>query len=350
MYLLHFGLREPPFGLTPDPSFFFACSSCQEALNTLLVAARNGEGFIKITGEVGNGKTLLCRKFLATLDQGPQFTTLIGTQDQAANGNNKHGIDTAPLLVEAPLAMQPEHANPVAAHHVPLAPRFVTAYIPNPYLEPRSLLMALAEEFHVPLEENTDQHQLMKGLTRTLLECANKGQRALVCLDEAQGMPLESLEVLRLLTNLETEKSKLLQVVLFGQPELDEHLRHQSIRQLRQRISFQYHLHGLHNDELDRYLRHRLAVAGFAGETLFSKSAVAKLQRITGGTPRLVNIVAHKALMLAFSEGRQQIFVKHIRDAAADTPEAHRDWLLWAIALIVIALLVLLGVSWRWLV
>ncbi len=156
-------------------------------------------------------------------------------------------------------------------------------------------------------KKTTDQHQLLKGLTHALLECARNGQRALVCLDEAQAMPLESLEVLRLLTNLETEKRKLLQVVLFGQPELNERLKHHSVRQLRQRISFQYDLQGLRRNELERYLRHRLAVAGFAGETLFSNGAVAKLHRITGGTPRLVNIVAHKALMLAFSDGRQQV-------------------------------------------
>ncbi|MHB1238154.1 MAG: ExeA family protein [Gallionella sp.] len=314
MYLQHFGLREAPFNLTPDTSFFFACSSYQEALNTLLVAARNGEGFIKITGEVGNGKTLLCRKFLATLNQGRKSTTPIGTQDQAA----------------------------VSASE----PRFITAYIPNPYLEPNSLLLALAEEFRVPLEKDIDQHRLLKSLTHTLLDCARNGQRALVCLDEAQAMPLESLEVLRLLTNLETEKRKLLQVVLFGQPELNERLRHNSIRQLRQRISFQYDLQGLRRNELDRYLRHRLAVAGFAGETLFSAGAVGKLQRITAGTPRLVNIVAHKALMLAFSEGRQQVFSRHVRDAAADTPEVRRDWLPWAAALAGTALALALGIMW----
>jgi MSHA biogenesis protein MshM len=167
-----------------------------------------------------------------------------------------------------------------------------------------------------------------------------------VCLDEAQAMPLESLEVLRLLTNLETEKRKLLQVVLFGQPELDERLRHHSIRQLRQRISFQYDLQGLRKNELERYLRHRLAVAGFAGETLFSAAAVGKLQRITGGTPRLVNIVAHKALMLTFSEGGQQVLARHIRDAAADTPEVRRDWLPWAAALTGAAAIVSLGIAW----
>ena len=313
MYLQHFGLRETPFNLTPDTSFFFACSSYQEALNTLLVAARNGEGFIKITGEVGNGKTLLCRKFLATLNQGRLSTTLIGTQDQAATAET--------------------------------APRFITAYIPNPYLEPSSLLLALAEEFRVPLEKDTDQYLLLKGLTRALLECARNGQRALVCLDEAQAMPLESLEVLRLLTNLETEKRKLLQVVLFGQPELNERLKHHSIRQLRQRISFQYDLQGLRKNELDRYLRHRLAVAGFTGETLFSGAAVGKLHRITGGTPRLVNIVAHKALMLAFSDGRQQVMARHIRDAAADTPEVRRDWLPWAVTLTAAAVIVSLGIA-----
>jgi len=313
MYLRHFGLREAPFSLTPDTSFFFACSSYQEALNTLLVAARNGEGFIKITGEVGSGKTLLCRKFLAALNQGRQSTTLIGTQD--------HSIAAAP------------------------AARFITAYIPNPYLEPRALLLALVEEFRLPIGKDTDQHHLLKALTGTLLECARNGPRVLVCLDEAQAMPLESIEVLRLLTNLETEKRKLLQVVLFGQPELDEHLSHHSVRQLRQRISFQYNLKGLRKDELDRYLRHRLAVAGFSGETLFSRGAVSKLQRITNGTPRLVNIVAHKALMLAFSEGLQQVLVKHIRDAAADTPEVRRDWQPWLIAAMA-AILASLGVAW----
>ena len=306
MYLQHFGLREQPFSLTPDTSFFFSGSSYQAALNTLLVAARSGEGFVKIVGEVGNGKTLLCRKFLAVLNQAPPV--------------------------------------PSASDATP-APRFLTAYILNPYLEPHSLLLALAEEFSVPLDKDADQHQLLKGLTFALLECARNGQRALVCLDEVQAMPLESLEVLRLLTNLETEKRKLLQVVLFGQPELNERLRQRSIRQLRQRISFQHELKGLRRDEMERYLRHRLAVAQFPGDTLFSKGAVGKLYRISGGTPRLVNIVAHKALMLAFSDGRQQVLARHVRDAAADTPEAHRDWLPWVV-LAGFAAIVLLGVAW----
>lgn len=297
MYLSHFGLREFPFSLTPDTSFFFACTNYQEGLNTLLVAARSGEGFIKIVGEVGNGKTLLCRKFLATLNSDRETTTDIGTQDGGTSGRH--------------------------------AAKFITAYIPNPYLEPRSLLLALADEFRIEMDASYDQHQLLREITRTLLNFAREGKRVVVCLDEAQAMPLESLEVLRLLTNLETEKRKLMQVILFGQPELDERLKHNSVRQLRQRISFQYQLEGLHRDEMDRYLRHRLAVAGFKGETLFNHGAVNLLHRVTRGTPRLANIIAHKALMLAFAEGRQQVQSRHVRKAATDTPEARKDWMVW---------------------
>jgi len=297
MYLEHFGLREAPFSLTPDTSFFFACTNYQEGLNTLLVAARSGEGFIKIVGEVGNGKTLLCRKFLATLNSDRNTTTDIGTQDGGTSGRQ--------------------------------AAKFITAYIPNPYLEPRSLLLALADEFRIEIDNSFDQHQLLKELTRTLLNFAREGKRVLLCLDEAQAMPLESLEVLRLLTNLETEKRKLMQVVLFGQPELDDRLKHNSVRQLRQRISFQYQLQGLHRDEMDRYLRHRLAVAGFRGETLFNSGAVNLLHRVTRGTPRLANIIAHKALLLAFAEGRQHVNAGHVRKAAADTPESRKDWMVW---------------------
>ncbi len=315
MYLQHFGLREFPFSLTPDTSFFFACSSYQEGLNTLLVAARTGEGFIKIVGEVGNGKTLLCRKFLTTLNSDRTTTTDIGTQDGGTSGRH--------------------------------AAKFITAYIPNPYLEPRSLLLALAEEFRLGVDSNVDQHQLLRQLTLTLLDFARDGKRVLVCLDEAQAMPLESLEVLRLLTNLETEKRKLMQVVLFGQPELDTRLKQDSVRQLRQRISFQYQLNGLQRDEMDRYLRHRLAVAGYQGETLFTSGSVSLMHRVTRGTPRLANIIAHKALMLAYAEGRQQVRAEHVRKAAADTPESRKDWMImvwWGVGVVALSVLVSVAV------
>ncbi|MGE0556641.1 MAG: ExeA family protein [Burkholderiales bacterium] len=276
MYETHFGLREPPFGITPDTSFAYACNSHQEALNTLLVAVRNGEGFMKVTGEVGTGKTLLCRRFLATLDA-----------------------------------------------------RFVSAYIPNPYLEPRTLMFALADELGIALPRDADQHQLLKELSRSLLNFARQGKTVVVCLDEAQAMPQETLEALRLLTNLETEKRKLLQVVLFGQPELDVRLSHDAVRQLRQRITFQYRLTALTREEVDNYLTHRLRVAGHHGNRVFLPAAVRQLHRTSRGVPRLVNIIAHKALLLAFGEGLQQVAPRHVRNAAADTPAARpsrRGW------------------------
>jgi MSHA biogenesis protein MshM len=279
MYKAHFGLREVPFGITPDTSFFFTSPHSQEALNTLLIAAKNGEGFIKITGEVGTGKTLLCRKFMATLD-----------------------------------------------------PEFVTAYIPNPYLEPRTLMLALADELEITLEKDVDQHQLLKSIQHKLLELARDGKRVLLCLDEAQAIPIESLEALRLLTNLETEKRKLLQIVLFGQPELNRNLALESIRQLAQRITFHYHLGPLSRDDLEYYIAHRLRIAGFTGARLFSRGAVAKLFSSSGGIPRLVNILAHKSLMLAYGQGKQQVSRRHVADAARDTIATRRPLWPWMAA------------------
>ena len=282
IYLSHFGLREPPFGITPDTSFFYACASSQEALNTLLVAVANGEGFLKITGEVGTGKTLLCRKFLATLDD-----------------------------------------------------NWISAYVPNPNLEPKTLLLALAEEMRVKLDSGLDQHHLLKALTLALLDFARQKRRVVVCLDETQAMPLESLETLRLLTNLETEKRKLVQVILFGQPELDERLAHESIRQLRQRITFQHHLGTLTREETEYYLAHRLAIAGYSGEGVFAPGAVNRIYRASRGVPRLVNILANKAMMLAYGEGSRRVSAQHARAAAADTPASFalsRAWLWLALA------------------
>jgi MSHA biogenesis protein MshM len=266
MYTAHFGLREPPFSITPDTSFFFGSPHSQEALNTLLVAARNGEGFIKITGEVGTGKTLLCRKFMAMLGDG-----------------------------------------------------FVTAYIPNPYLEPRTLMLALADELEIALEKDVDQHQMLKSITARLMQLAGEGKRVLLCLDEAQAIPVESLEALRLLTNLETEKRKLLQIVLFGQPELNRKLELEQIRQLAQRITFHYHLGPLSRDDLDYYIAHRLRVAGFDGARMFARGAVKALYQSSGGVPRLVNILAHKSLMLCFGQGKHQVTRAHVDAAARDT-------------------------------
>jgi MSHA biogenesis protein MshM len=311
MYRAHFGLREPPFGLTPDTSFFFACSAYQEALNTLLIAVNNGEGFLKITGEVGTGKTLLCRKFLSSLNSGG------APQVGAGTAAEEDGLVYADLRGK----------------------RFVTAYVPNPYLEPRSLLAALAEELGVTVDKDADLHHVTKALTRALLGFARQDKRVVVCLDEAQAMPVESLEALRLLTNLETEKRKLLQVILFGQPELEHKLNDQPVRQLKQRITFQYHLRGLAKEDMQDYLEHRLKVAGHLDGRVFDKVAVATMYRVTGGIPRLVNIVAHKALMLAYGEGKQEATSRHVALAAADTPAAKPRtqfwrWLGWGAAVV----------------
>lgn len=264
MYLAHFGLTELPFGLTPDTQFVFSGSAHQGGLNTLLIAYQSGEGFIKVTGEVGTGKTLLCRRFLATL------------------GENT-----------------------------------VAAYIPNPQLEPRALLSSVAEELGA--ERGTDAAFLVKSINRRLLELALAGKNAVVCIDEAQTMPPLTLESLRLLSNLETEKRKLLQIILFGQPELNEMLAAPSARQLRQRITFTHAIEPMPRNELPSYLEHRLQVAGYRGPTPFKPSAVRALYRYTAGTPRLVNILAHKALLAAYGAGTHLIDAALISKAAADT-------------------------------
>ncbi len=269
MYNKHFGLREAPFSITPDTAFSFASTSFQEALNTVLIAVKNGEGFIKVTGEVGTGKTLLCRKFLASLDAS-----------------------------------------------------FVSAYIPNPYLEPRTLLASLADELRLQVQRDLDQQLMLKELTLALLQYARQGKRVVVCLDEAQAMPLETLEALRLLSNLETEKRKLIQVVLFGQPELDAKLDQRALRQLKQRITFHYELQPLSREELDHYVVHRLAVAGHQGAPLFTRGALGAIHAASGGIPRLINILCHKSLLLVFGEGKQQVEERHVRLAVADTPAA----------------------------
>ena len=269
MYLDHFGLSELPFGITPDTSFTVLTRSHQEALNTLLVALNSGEGFIKITGEVGTGKTLLCRRLLQALP-----------------------------------------------------PESVSAYLPNPYLAPRTLLLALAEELGVAVDSASDDYHLLKRVNEALLAYAGDERPVVVCIDEAQAMPLETLESLRLLSNLETEKRKLLQIVLFGQPELDRKLAEPSVRQLLQRIAFHYRLGCLGREEVGNYLAHRLRVAGYRGDELFAPRTVRSLHRASRGTPRLLNILAHKSLLAVYGEGKHAVLPRHVRQAAADTEGA----------------------------
>ncbi len=271
MYIDHFGLRELPFTITPDTSFYFDYDSHQQALNMLLLAARTGEGFMKVVGEVGTGKTLLCRKFLGALDQSD----------------------------------------------------FVTAYIPNPYVGPMTLLLAVADELDVCGAEHLNQHDLLKLLTHFLRDAYERGQRVLVCLDEAQAMPIQTPEALRLLTNLETERRKLLQVVLFGQPELNDKLANPAIRQLQQRISFSCALKPLNLSNVEYYIARRLSVAGYRGSRLFTGAAVKRVYRASRGVPRLINILSHKAMMSAFGEGAHRLELRHVRLAVQDTESVH---------------------------
>ncbi len=272
MYLKHFQLDAAPFSITPDTAFAFGSRAQQEALATLLLAIQDGAGFIKITGEVGTGKTLACRRLLAAL----------------------------------------------AAQRSPCD----TAYIPNPCLSSRSLLLAVSSELGLVLRSDTSEHALMAALNRHLLDRAAAARRVVVCLDEAQAMPRDSLEALRLVSNLETEKRKLIQIVLFGQPELDERLALPDMRQLASRIAFHYTLTNLSLAETERYLAHRLRVAGHRGGELFGPQVTKLVHRATRGVPRLINIVAHKALLLAYGEGALRATPAHVQLAARDTPSA----------------------------
>lgn len=272
MYLKHFGLSQTPFSLTPNTGFFFGLSPHVEALQVLQMALQTGEGFIKVTGEVGTGKTLICRKLINELPTG-----------------------------------------------------FHCAYLPNPYLTPAELRWAVANELGLKYAADMDQQQLTGLIQQQLLALSAHGHSIVLVLDEAQALPDDSLEALRLFTNLETESRKLLQVVLFGQPELDDRLKRQEFRQLRQRITFSYNLRPLTWDEVDAYIRHRLAIAGRAGEPLFNAKLTRKIAYASRGIPRLINILAHKSLLLSFGEGATKVQASHVRGAILDTEDASRD-------------------------
>jgi MSHA biogenesis protein MshM len=279
MYLGHFSLREAPFSITPDTDFFYPHEGAQASLNMLLVALRSGEGFLKVVGELGCGKTVLCRQLLKTL-QG----------------------------------------------------EFVTAYIPNPDMGPDDLLLALAGELGVAIPQPVQRHAVMNGIGACLVGHARQGKRVVVCIDEAQAIPVRTVESLRLLSNLETEKRKLLQIVLLGQPDLDTKLARPEIRQLLQRITFSEYLGPMALNRVPVYLAHRLSTASLdnatAGE-LFTPEAAAAIAKASGGVPRLINVLAHKSLMLAYGEGVYEVSVEHARLAAADTPGLQRPQPWW---------------------
>lgn len=296
MYLYHFGLRELPFTLTPNTSFYCDLQVHNEALDVLLTALKTGEGFIKVTGEVGTGKTLLCRKLLNEI---------------------------------------PDH--------------FVTAYIPNPYLSPAELRQAIAVELGIKGVDNFDQHKLTQALENELLRINKLGRSVVILLDEAQALPQESLEALRLFSNIETETRKLVHLVLFGQPELDERLATRELRQLRQRITFSYRLDTLSEEEFGRYLHHRLQVAGYRGPPMFTPQLTHLVHKASRGVPRLANVISHKALLSAYGAGRFYLERSDIIAAVKDTEDAnslgYSPWV-WASAGIVIGALLVAALAY----
>lgn len=266
MYLYHFGLGELPFTLTPNTNFYLPLAPHDEALAVLSTALQGGEGFIKVVGEVGTGKTLLCRKLLNEI---------------------------------------PDH--------------FVTAYIPNPYLDPDELRRAVAVELGVKQAQRMSAQLLTQRIQDRLLALHSKGHSVVLILDEAQALPEDSLEALRLFTNLETETRKLLQVVLFAQPELDQRLAKVEFRQLRQRITFAYKLRAMNSQEVQQYIQHRLQVAGYKGAELFPTRISQNIARVSKGIPRLVNILCHKMLMLAYGQGHYTMTITLLNTAVQDT-------------------------------
>ena len=272
MYLGYYGLTEPPFELTPNPRFLFFSVKHREAFNHLLYGIRERKGFVQLTGEVGAGKTTLCRALLDQLDGG----------------------------------------------------RYATALVLNPVLNPDQLMRAIAREFGLETSPDMDRLEALSAINRHLLDLAARGREAVLVIDEAQDLTDELLEQVRLLSNLETHDRKLLQILLMGQPELRNRLDQPHLRQLRQRITVRYHLRPLTRAEVIRYVQHRLAVSGAKGTPYFTLPALWRVHRYSHGIPRLVNAVCDKALLAGFVHQTHRIDFalvgRAIRELEGDIP------------------------------
>jgi type II secretory pathway predicted ATPase ExeA/septal ring-binding cell division protein DamX len=266
MYYAHFGLKQPPFKITPNTEFFFSGGNRGAVLDALIYAITSGEGIIKVVGEVGSGKTMLCRMLEALL----------------------------PETVER-------------------------IYLANPSVAPEDILHAIAFELQLDLPVGADRLQVMQALQNYLIERHAQGRQVVIFVEEAQGMPLPTLEEIRLLSNLETKNDKLLQIVLFGQPELDTNLNEPHIRQLRERITHSFHLGPLSDQEIGDYLLYRLRTAGYFGPPLFTKGAIRRIAKASKGLIRRINILADKALLAAFAENAYSITPKHVDIAIKDS-------------------------------
>ncbi|UCG20356.1 MAG: AAA family ATPase [Deltaproteobacteria bacterium] len=261
MYLEFFGLREKPFGLTPDPKFLFFSEKHREALDHLLYGIHQKEGFVLISGDTGTGKTTLCRALLERLD--PQ--------------------------------------------------EIKTSLVLNPLLNEKELLKAILEDFGLPSAGATKK-DLLDVLNRFLLKTLAAGGTAVLIIDEAQHLSTECLEQVRLLSNLETHKEKLIQIILVGSEELPAKLETFALRHLQQRISLRYHLRPLDKKETRSYLQHRLNMARAAGSTSFDKGAHREIYRFSKGVPRLINIIAERSLLAAYLGGSRKVRQTHVVD------------------------------------
>ncbi len=261
MYNEFYGFREAPFNITPDPRFLFFSDKHREAFNHVLFGIRERKGFIQITGEVGAGKTTVCRAILSEL-----------------------------------------------------GPTYRTALVLNPMVTATQLMRTVLIELGLPARR-VDRTAYIELLNKYLLEQAATGHDVVLLIDEAQDLEPELLEQVRLLSNLETDQRKLLQIVLIGQPELREKLNQKSLRQLRQRITVRYHLSPLDRFETERYITHRLRVAGADGRPQFSSWAIRRVHRYSGGVPRLINAVCDKALLYGYVNGTYALDARAIGQA-----------------------------------
>ncbi|MDR1368461.1 MAG: AAA family ATPase [Candidatus Accumulibacter sp.] len=296
MYLEHFGLREAPFRITPHTEFFFPGAKRKATLEALIYATTHDEGIVKVSGEVGSGKTMLCRMLLETL---------------------------------------PESVK--------------TIYFANPSLSREEILDTIAEELEVTVPEKRTRRLLM-AIQKRLIDYYAEGRLVVIMVDEAHAMPQETLEEIRLLSNLESKRHKLLHIVLFGQPELDERLLESGMRPLKERITHNFALIPLHRDDIGEYLMFRLRRAGYRGPDIFTPAAVRLIARVSEGLTRRINILADKALLSAFSENKHMIDTRQIKAAVEDAqfnpmnhPSLSEKWFAGSLAAALLILIISLA-------
>lgn len=296
MYNEYFGLSEAPFSISPDPRYLFLSDKHREALAHLIYGVGDQGGFVLLSGEVGTGKTTICRCLLQQV---------------------------------------PDNAD--------------IAFIINPKQSVNQLLQSIFKELHIALEKGATSKDLIDHLTQYLLAAHSRGRNTILIIDEAQNLTTDVLEQLRLLTNLETNEKKLLQLVLLGQPELNHMLDKPELRQLAQRITARYHLSPLSRKEVTEYVEHRLSVAG-CRSSLFSPGALRRVYHLSKGVPRLINLICDRSLLGAYASNSDGITSKIVNKAAAEVlsnPSRRSVWrpLWWALSMGV--LIVVLSVIWR---